>query len=348
MQQRCSSAWSRNIGKRLSQRRSAAATRLASCRQHYKPALGCCKQSLSLGGSFRDDRRAHYQHVIPLRRLCKHAVALHQGIVKTLRRFNLSCMRYDTYVHGHGWRAWDVVRLFTNIDKADLLSRIRQLLKRAWIQQLPALNASRQGQGTMASQQTAVLQVFANKSVPVWHTSIDHAYLVYGRPEQAGIFSRGRMNNDRAGFDSCCGGFHLMTLAEAQTMSGLLIQQAYVRFEDTVYHQTTGIPMGINPAVYYANLYLVSYELDFLEQFLPLLRIGRNIPAVPVYPGPMTQRRSVLIKHMSQVLFFPILSCMTGGAYRVLHPLQHCVFSMLRLARHERRHTTYYMADFVT
>ena len=70
-------------------------------------------------------------------------------------------------------------------------------------------------------------------------------------------------------------------------MSGLLIQQAYVRFEDTVYHQTTGIPMGINPAVYYANLYLVSYELDFLEQFLPLLRIGRNIPAVPVYPGPM-------------------------------------------------------------
>ncbi|KAF6256252.1 hypothetical protein COO60DRAFT_1530222 [Scenedesmus sp. NREL 46B-D3] len=210
-----------------------------------------------------------------------------EGIVKTLRRFNLSCMRYDTYVHGHGWRAWDVVRLFTNIDQADLLSRIRQLLKRAWIQQLPALNASRQGQGTMASQQTAVLQVFANKSVPVWHTSIDHAYLVYGRPEQAGIFSRGRMNNDRAGFDSCCGGFHLMTLAEAQTMSGLLIQQAYVRFEDTVYHQTTGIPMGINPAVYYANLYLVSYELDFLEQFLPLLRIGRNIPAVPVYPGPM-------------------------------------------------------------
>jgi hypothetical protein len=47
--------------------------------------------------------------------------------------------------------------------------------------------------------------------------------------------------------------------------------------------------MGINPAVYYANFYLLSFELGFLQQFLLLLRVGRNMPAVPMYPGPMTE-----------------------------------------------------------
>jgi len=42
----------------------------------------------------------------------------------------------------------------------------------------------------------------------------------------------------------------------------------------------SGIPMGINPAVYYANLYLLSFELELLEQLKPLLRVGRRIPAV--------------------------------------------------------------------
>jgi hypothetical protein len=203
-------------------------------------------------------------------------------------------MRYDTYVHGQGWRAWDVVRLFTNIDQTDLISRINGLLRRAWAQQLPALNASRAAHGAMATAQTMVLQVFADKSAPVWHVSLGHAYLVYGNPGQAGMFSRGRMNNDRAGFDSTRGGFHLMTLAEARILSALLIQHAYVRFEDTVYHQTTGIPMGINPAVYYANYYLLSFELDFVEQFLPLLRVGRNIPGIPVYPDSM----AAVVDHM--------------------------------------------------
>lgn len=95
------------------------------------------------------------------------------------------------------------------------------------------------------------------------------------------------MTNDRAGFDRLRGNFHLLTLSEAKSLSALLVQHAYVRFEDTVYHQIKGIPMGINPAVYYANFHLLWYELTFLEQFKPLLRVGRRIPVVPVYPGPM-------------------------------------------------------------
>lgn len=34
-------------------------------------------------------------------------------------------------------------------------------------------------------------------------------------------------------------------------------------------------------------MYLLSYELDFLAQFKPLVGGGSNLPAVPEYPGPM-------------------------------------------------------------
>jgi hypothetical protein len=83
--------------------------------------------------------------------------------------------------------------------------------------------------------------------------------MVVGNPGQAGALFRGRIINERAGRDSACGSFHLMTLAEARTLSALLTQQAYVRFEKTVYHQTTGIPMGINLVVNYAKCYLLSF-----------------------------------------------------------------------------------------
>jgi hypothetical protein len=173
----------------------------------------------------------------------------------------------------------------------------------------------------MPTAQTMVLQVFVDKSSPMWHASLGHAYLVYGNPGQAGVVSRGCMNNDRAGFDSARGSFHLMTLHEAQTLSALLVQHAYVRFEDTVYHQTTGIPMGINPAVYYANFYLLSFELDFPEQFLPLLRVGRNMPVVPVYPGPMTD----VVDRM--------VACTTAAALQTADlpgsPYLHCAASEL-------------------
>lgn len=87
-----------------------------------------------------------------------------EGIVKALQRFNLSCMCYDECVHGLGWRAWNAVRLFTNIDQADLLARIADLLTRAWTKHLPTLNASAASHGSTATASTMLLQVFADGS----------------------------------------------------------------------------------------------------------------------------------------------------------------------------------------
>lgn len=53
-------------------------------------------------------------------------------------------------------------------------------------------------------------------------------------------------------------------------MIKVLVLNAYVTVGGRLFHQTKGIPMGINPAVYMANYFLFRYEFAFLEQFLPL------------------------------------------------------------------------------
>jgi hypothetical protein len=47
-----------------------------------------------------------------------------------------------------------------------------------------------------------------------------------------------------------------------------LIRNTYLQFGDKVLHQTIGIPMGTNCAVFLANLYLFSFELDFITSLI--------------------------------------------------------------------------------
>jgi hypothetical protein len=61
-------------------------------------------------------------------------------------------------------------------------------------------------------------------------------------------------------------------------MIELLTYNAYVVFGEAVYHQTQGIPTGINPAVFMANYYLLYYEYLFIRQ---LLEIARQFPPRP-------------------------------------------------------------------
>ncbi len=44
-----------------------------------------------------------------------------------------------------------------------------------------------------------------------------------------------------------------------------LIDNIYVKFGDNIYHQTLGIPMGTDCAPLLADLYLYTYEYDFLD-----------------------------------------------------------------------------------
>ena len=50
----------------------------------------------------------------------------------------------------------------------------------------------------------------------------------------------------------------------------LIVEEAFVQVGDAIFRQVKGIPMGVNPACYFANLYLFMYELAFFEQLLML------------------------------------------------------------------------------
>ena len=51
-------------------------------------------------------------------------------------------------------------------------------------------------------------------------------------------------------------------------MINFLIDNIYVEFGDQIYQQTIGIPMGTNCAPLLADLFLYSYEADFIQQLL--------------------------------------------------------------------------------
>jgi hypothetical protein len=59
--------------------------------------------------------------------------------------------------------------------------------------------------------------------------------------------------------------FYTFTLAAVHDMLTLVIKNTFIMFgKDNYYHQVLGqIPMGINPAVFIANLYLFWYEYTF-------------------------------------------------------------------------------------
>jgi hypothetical protein len=87
--------------------------------------------------------------------------------------------------------------------------------------------------------------------------------------DSLGEYNRNRdhkygMKTARLGIDTNSNEFYLLDLQEACNMVQLLVSHAYVTFGEAVYHQTKGIPMGINPAVFMANYYLFYYEYLFI------------------------------------------------------------------------------------
>ena len=51
-------------------------------------------------------------------------------------------------------------------------------------------------------------------------------------------------------------------------MNCFLVDNIYVVFGDQVFQQTVGIPMGTNCAPLFADLFLHSYEAEFVQKLL--------------------------------------------------------------------------------
>jgi hypothetical protein len=51
-------------------------------------------------------------------------------------------------------------------------------------------------------------------------------------------------------------------------MLGFLVDKIYVVFGHQVFQQSVGIPMGTNCAPFLADLFLYSYEAEFVQKLL--------------------------------------------------------------------------------
>jgi hypothetical protein len=56
--------------------------------------------------------------------------------------------------------------------------------------------------------------------------------------------------------------------ADIKSMLGFLVDNIYVVFGDQVFQQSVGIPMGTNCAPLLADLFLYSYEREFVQKLL--------------------------------------------------------------------------------
>ena len=66
--------------------------------------------------------------------------------------------------------------------------------------------------------------------------------------------------------------FRYATAHDLKQLLSYLIQNTYVRLGETVFKQDIGIPIGTNCAVWLANWYLFTYELDFVERLIRMKR----------------------------------------------------------------------------
>jgi hypothetical protein len=182
-------------------------------------------------------------------------------VVDTVRRFNTACMSKEQFEAEGGWHGYDVVRLYTNIDLNDLIVALTDILTMAWGQH-PGCD---------------VIQVFYDKHVsPVWYPSVGVVHHKYGEYTAA---RKCGMKNERLGVDKQKGKFYLFDLQHAIAVVRLLVENSYVRFGPSIFHQTRGIPMGINPAVFMANYYLFHYEYKFVKQLTDLIQSQPLQPA---------------------------------------------------------------------
>ena len=84
-------------------------------------------------------------------------------------------------------------------------------------------------------------------------TGIDDAYLCAGIPANpVGIQKK----------------YLYISLATLKASFSILIKNTYVKVGDKLFHQTIGIPMGVNPAVHIANYFLFHYELAFINKLI--------------------------------------------------------------------------------
>lgn len=165
------------------------------------------------------------------------------GLVPMVRRFNICQDLQESDAAPPFQHSYDCEKLFTKLNQSDLRRIFRWLLG----------------------------EVFRLHDKP----------LIKVRKGMAPKWMRGQIPARRTGRDEGAA-FYIFDLAMAIRLVEFLIDNAFFCVGSSIYHQVQGIPMGISPASYFANYYLLAYEFLFFKDALQVLsqatsRLNRNL-----------------------------------------------------------------------
>ena len=72
-----------------------------------------------------------------------------------------------------------------------------------------------------------------------------------------------------------------LTRPDVKSLLHVVLNNTFFTFGTTIYRQTCGIPMGISPAPFMANLFLAAYEFQFRQRVF-----AATVPNTAVYNQP--------------------------------------------------------------
>ena len=154
-------------------------------------------------------------------------------LVRLTRTFN---MFQDLQTHDASaprLRSYDFEQLFTKLDQEDLKSKLGGLIDTAFDT----------------------------------HTG----YFLRVRKGMSAKWEAGPLPNVRASYDEGAKSY-VFDKASAKHLVNFIIDNAFLQVGDEIFRQVKGIPMGVSPAMYFANYYLFAYEFIFLRDAIQTFR----------------------------------------------------------------------------
>jgi hypothetical protein len=214
-----------------------------------------------------------------------------EQLVRMVAAFSHVGMSQEAFEAGHGFAAFDVEQLYVMIVLDYLVSSLHTCLHTAWRwftdtqpDELPPQPPAGNNEDPMDVDLNGWLVVYANKGVPAEFIpggeAAVHAKFGDHTPERRQGMG---MWNHHLGKDKFKSNFCVLPLESACWLVDLIVWTSFVRFGGVAYHQTTGIPMGVNPGVFLANFYLYDHEMKWLSQVRDLLQ--RFPPALQRHMG---------------------------------------------------------------
>lgn len=188
--------------------------------------------------------------------------------VRRIQQLNLYQRPAAGFLHPGGVKGKDFQCMYTHVPQESLIARLQSFaLEPVWAYMHEQLHDGAQPAPGAADASLPWLRVYADRRRPP-------AWFVSKAAAVAATVKGTAKWHDPHGKDRF-GRFHILSLAEVKHLVHVLVSNSYVECFGEVYKQVCGIPMGVSPGVFFANMFLFSFEMEHMQQ---LIRVYQQHP----------------------------------------------------------------------